>query len=60
MLSFKICLKRLLHKTTDNAGSTLRGGVNQKFVQTVYIQLTFTCSESTIETLEKGVKHVQS
>ena len=24
------------------------------------IQLTFTCSESTIETLEKGVKYVQS
>ena len=23
-------------------------------------QLTFTCSKSTIETLEKGVKHVQS
>ena len=25
----------------------------------VYSQLTFTCPESTIETLEKGVKYVQ-
>ena len=25
-----------------------------------YIQLTFTCSKSTIETLEKGVKYVQN
>ena len=27
---------------------------------TVASQLTFTCSKSTIETLEKGVKYVQS
>ena len=27
---------------------------------TVKAQLTFTCSNLTIETLEKGVKHVQS
>ena len=25
-----------------------------------HTQLTFTCSKSTIETLEKGVKHVQN
>ena len=25
-----------------------------------YSQLTFTCSKSTIETLEKGMKYVQS
>ena len=25
-----------------------------------YAQLTFTCSKSTIETLEKGLKYVQS
>ena len=27
---------------------------------TVCTQLTFTCSKSTIETLEKGVKYVQN
>ena len=28
-------------------------------VSYLYLELTFTCSKSTTETLEKGVKHVQ-
>ena len=32
----------------------------QTFADRELIQLTFTCSKSTIETLEKGVKYVQS
>ena len=30
------------------------------FIEEIITQLTFTCSKSTIETLEKGVKYVQS
>ena len=41
--------------------SSLIMSVGTLFIyQKVFTQLTFTCSKSTIETLEKGVKYVQS
>ena len=33
---------------------------NQNEISGAFSQLTFTCSKLTIETLEKGVKYVQS
>ena len=35
-------------------------GTKRRMANNEYTQLTFTCSKSTIETIEKGVKYVQS
>ena len=38
----------------------LQNASSQMFDRIVTTQLTFTCSKSVVETLEKGVKYVQS
>ena len=48
---FKIMLR--MGQCTSNPGM-------QEYFLSVMIQLTFTCSKKTIETLKKGMKYVQS
>ena len=47
-------------KTTILSEYWVSGSSKNKIRLTPYSQLTFTCSNSTVETLGKGVKYVQS
>ena len=52
--------KYLFKITTSHDISVFISAFELVFPQWGHTQLTFTCSKPTVETLEKGVKYVQS